>query len=70
MNLIGLERPDQLGWYVLYFIGILPVYQVVLLMYGALFGQFRFFWEFEKRMVRRMFGLKKKEGKSNSDSQQ
>ena len=64
MNLIGLERPDQLGWYVLYFIGILPVYQVVLLMYGALFGQF------EKRMVRRMFGLKKKEGKSNSDSQQ
>jgi hypothetical protein len=70
MNLIGLERPDHLGWYVLYFIGILPVYQVVLLMYGALFGQFRFFWEFEKRMVRRMFGLKKKEGKSNSDSQQ
>lgn len=58
MKLIGLERPDQLGWYVLYFIGILPVYQVVLLMYGALFGQFRFFWEFEKRMFKRLFGKK------------
>lgn len=33
---------------------ILPLYQVVLLMYGFIFGQFRFFWEFEKKMFRRM----------------
>ena len=35
---------------------ILPLYQVVLLVYGFIFGQFKFFWEFEKKMLRR-FGL-------------
>ena len=33
---------------------ILPIYQVVLLAYGFIFGQFKFFWEFEKKMFRRM----------------
>lgn len=37
-----------------YIITILPAYQVLLLMYGFLFGQFRFFWEFEKKMLKRM----------------
>ncbi len=41
---------------VLYYILILPVYNVILLVYGALFGQFKFFWEFEKRMLARMTG--------------
>ncbi len=44
---------------VLYYILILPVYNVILLIYGALFGQFRFFWEFEKRFFGRIFGRKK-----------
>lgn len=44
---------------VLYYILILPVYNVILLIYGALFGQFKFFWAFEKRMLARMFGRKK-----------
>lgn len=39
---------------VLYYILILPIYNVLLLGYGVLFGQFRFFWEFEKRFFRRM----------------
>ncbi len=43
---------------VLYYIFILPVYNVILLFYGFVFGQFRFFWEFEKRMFRRMAGKK------------
>jgi hypothetical protein len=58
MRLIGLERPDQLGWSILYFIGILPIYQAFLLLYGAIFGQFRFFWEFEKRMFKKLFRIK------------
>ncbi|MEY3983867.1 MAG: hypothetical protein RL160_1426 [Bacteroidota bacterium] len=33
---------------------ILPVYNLMLLMYGYLFGQFRFFWEFEKRFFQRL----------------
>ncbi len=46
-------------WFsVLYYILILPVYNVFLLIYGALFGQFKFFWEFEKRFFKRMMGRK------------
>ena len=33
---------------------VLPVYQVVLLFYGFLLGQFSFFWEFEKKMWQRI----------------
>jgi hypothetical protein len=41
---------------VLYYILILPVYNLFLLLYGALFGQFAFFWAFEKRLFTRLFG--------------
>lgn len=41
-----------------YYVLILPVYNVFLLIYGAVFGQFRFFWEFEKRFFKRLFGKK------------
>ncbi len=40
---------------VLYYIFILPLYNVVLLAYGFLFGQFDFFWKFEKRFLGRIF---------------
>jgi len=33
---------------------ILPIYQLILVAVGWLFGQFRFFWAFEKKMLRRM----------------
>lgn len=46
---------------VLYYIFILPLYNVVLLAYGFLFGQFHFFWEFEKRFMERFFSLLKRE---------
>ncbi len=35
----------------LYIIVILPSYQVLLLVIGALFGQFRFFYEFQKKSL-------------------
>jgi len=41
---------------ILYYILILPVYNAILLVYGFLFGQFRFFWEFEKRFFKRITG--------------
>ena len=37
---------------VLYLIFIFPLYQVLLLFYGFVFGQFSFFWEKEKKMIR------------------
>ena len=37
---------------------IFPFYQVLLVFFGWLFGQFRFFWNFEKKMLSRMgFGF-------------
>ncbi len=44
---------------VLYYILILPVYNVILLVYGTLLGQFRFFWDFEKRFLGRIIGKRK-----------
>lgn len=45
---------DTLSW--LYWparlIIIFPVYQVLLVVLGWLFGQFKFFWWFEKKMLR------------------
>lgn len=36
-----------------YLLTILPAYQVLLLFYGFIFGQFQFFWNFEKKMFSR-----------------
>jgi hypothetical protein len=52
------EGDQPLLFSVLYYLLILPVYNLILLVYGALFGQFRFFWEFEKRFFRRLTGRK------------
>ncbi|MBK9760500.1 MAG: prolipoprotein diacylglyceryl transferase [Flavobacteriales bacterium] len=47
------------GWFtVAYYVLILPFYNLLLLVYGGLLGQFRFFWEFEKRFFRRLFGIR------------
>jgi hypothetical protein len=43
-----------------YWILILPVYNVILLLYGFVFGQFHFFWEFEKRFINRIISIFKK----------
>ena len=40
---------------ILYWILIVPIYNILLLFYGFIFGQFKFFWEFEKRFARRIF---------------
>jgi len=48
------EQPVLFG--ILYYILILPVYNAILLLYGFLFGQFKFFWEFEKRFFKRITG--------------
>jgi len=50
----------QTGWVytVLYLLAILPMYQLLLLFYGFIFGQFKFFWEYEKRFFRRVFRRK------------
>ena len=49
--------PRPLWATVVYYIAILPVYNVFLLLYGGLFGQFNFFWEFEKRFFTRISSI-------------
>ena len=38
----------------LYIVIIFPTYQVLLVFYGFVFGQFKFFWKMEKRILKRM----------------
>ncbi len=38
---------------VFYWLMIFPIYNVILLFYGSVFGQFQFFWAYEKRMINR-----------------
>ncbi|MTI38971.1 DUF6787 family protein [Fulvivirga lutimaris] len=59
LSLIAAKQDRSIWFAVVYYILILPVYNVVLLCYGFLFGQFDFFWKFEKRMFSRMTKNKK-----------
>ncbi len=45
---------------VIYYILILPIYNIILLFYGFIFGQFHFFWNFEKRFFARIISVFKK----------
>lgn len=49
---------DPWLYWVLRLLLIFPIYQVLLLLYGWLFGQFRFFWNMERKILQRMgFGF-------------
>ena len=37
---------------------IFPLYQILLIIIGTIFGEFKYFWEMEKKILRR-FGLLK-----------
>lgn len=50
---------EQNIWFsIAYYILIFPIYNLILLVYGFIFGQFSFIWEFEKRTFRRIAGKK------------
>jgi hypothetical protein len=49
------EQPMPLWATIVYYLLILPIYNIILLVYGFIFGQFRFFWTFEKRLLARFF---------------
>ena len=37
---------------------IFPVYQIILLLVGTLFGQFNYFWSFQKKFFYKLFKKK------------
>ena len=44
-------------YWILRLLVIFPIYQILLLVFGALFFQFNFFWSFEKKILKKI-GLK------------
>lgn len=57
-DFLGINQQKGIFKTIVYLIAILPLYQILLLFYGFVFGQFKFFWEFEKKMIRRLLGKK------------
>ena len=56
LNLVGLDKETispWIFWTIRIFI-IFPIYQVLIVIIGTLFGQFQFFWAFEKKMLTRL----------------
>jgi hypothetical protein len=52
---LGIIKEDLGFWFTpIRLILIFPIYQVLLVAIGFLFGQFKFFWAFEKKMLRGM----------------
>ncbi|MGB7843473.1 MAG: DUF6787 family protein [Salinimicrobium sp.] len=62
LELLGFARWDfapeffwgGLSYYSIRVLTIFPTYQLLLVAFGWLFGQFRFFWAFEKKMLNRL----------------
>ncbi len=60
MDLINIKKSD-LNLFVYWAVRIIVitfVYQIILLLVALIFGQFKFFWNFEKKMLKRI-GFKK-----------
>ena len=59
MEFLGLDQDNLSAWvfWPLRLLIIFPIYQLVLVCMGWLFGQHEFFWAFEKKMLAR-FGIK------------
>ena len=56
LSLIGIPETFQPHWLyrILRLVLIFPIYQVLLVFVGFIFGQFSFFWNFEKKMLERL----------------
>ncbi len=54
--LLGISKEFWLFWPIRILI-IFPAYQLILLLVGWLYGEFLFFWNFEKKMFQKM-GIK------------
>lgn len=56
MNAIGWTKNSMNLWlyWPLRIILIFPAYQILLVLFGFISGQFEFFWQFEKKMLRSM----------------
>lgn len=65
MGFLGISADvGSFSYWIIRILLIFPLYQFLLVIFGWLFGQYIFFWKFEKKMIRRLrlgFLLKKGE---------
>lgn len=56
LDWLGVHKETMNPWlyWPLRILIVFPVYQVILIIVGTIFGQFRFFWQVEKKMLGRM----------------
>ena len=56
LEIVGLDKSTVNPWifWPIRIAIIFPIYQIMILVIGALFGQFKFFWAFEKKMLVRL----------------
>ncbi len=52
--LIGVEDAGFWVKFILFFLFFLPMHNILLLFFGFFFGQFKFFWNYEKKFVGRI----------------
>ena len=56
--LLALDLENILSYYPLYIffrvLIIIPIYQLILILIATLFGEFEYFWKFEKKFLKRI----------------
>ena len=61
LDLIGLNNfENSITKLIIRLLIIFPLYQLILIFIGTVFGQFKYFWEFEKRFWNRLFNKTEK----------
>lgn len=53
-EILGIEWYWSIVYFLIEIVAILPIYFPLLLLVGTCFGQYRFFWNFEKKMLIRI----------------
>ena len=51
---ININNYDPIFFYLLRIFFIFPIYQILLIIIGTIFGEFNYFWKFEKKFLRRL----------------
>ena len=53
LDFIGLDKTAVSGWvfWPIRILIVFPIYQVLIVVIGTLFGQYAFFWNFAKKML-------------------
>ena|SRR5688572_979710 len=63
LHFLAGDEGDTVTASILYYIFILPLYNLLLLAWGFVFGQFEFFWKFEARFFKRILSVFKSKRK-------